>query len=150
MKKNSVPLTVEVFEEVLDKKLEEVLDRKLEEVLDRKFDEKLKPIKKDISSLKTDVSDLKTNVSSLKTDVSSLKTDVSVLKTDVSDLKSDLSNVKDVLENRVYKEMKEGFRYLNKKIDRLEEVNLANQGDHDDHETRILRLEKHAGISPKN
>ncbi len=59
-------------------------------------------------------------------------------------LEEKLQPIKDVIENRVYKEMKEGFSQVNKRIDILENQLAAVI---EDHEPRIKRLEDIAGTS---
>ncbi|MBI4130611.1 hypothetical protein HY468_04795 [Candidatus Roizmanbacteria bacterium] len=65
-------------------------------------------------------------------------------------IKDDLTTIKQVVEQRVYKEMKKGFAHVNKRIDRLEEISLAIIYDSNDHESRIKKLEKRAGLPSNN
>lgn len=59
-------------------------------------------------------------------------------------LKDDIAEIKHVTEHRIYKEMKEGFKFLNERIDMVEnQMGVILE----DHESRIKRLEETVGIS---
>ncbi|MBI4130609.1 hypothetical protein HY468_04785 [Candidatus Roizmanbacteria bacterium] len=92
--------------------------------------------KKDLAEL------LDEKLQPIKDELSDVKDDIASVKDDVASVKDDVASVKDVIEKRVYKEMKEGFAHVNKRIDRLEEISLAIIEDSNDQESRIRHLEK--------
>lgn len=64
-------------------------------------------------------------------------------------IKEDITLIKQVTE-KMNDRMNKGFSVLTQNIERLEEINLAYIEDSDDHELRIKRLEKRAGITTNN
>jgi chromosome segregation ATPase len=109
---------------------------------------RLDSIEGDVKVLKTDVAVLKTDVAVLKTDVGGLKTDMGTLKGEVHALRvlyehhdSQIQKIAEVQveHGRLLSAIKEGLAPLKALDDFVRRVS-------DNHEARIVALEKHTGL----
>lgn len=87
----------------------------------------------DIRGLRSDVNELRTDVNGLRTDVTGLRSDVNEIKGELVEVKAELRGM-GVTVTQVLRAVEHG--------------NARRDGDVADHETRIRRLEEHAGLQP--
>lgn len=67
------------------------------------------------------------------------------LDTKLQPLRDDIAEIKHVVERRVYKEMKEGFKIIS---DRIETLENASTAIFETHESDLKKVKQHIGLGP--
>ena len=101
----------------------------------------LKEILAEVKDIKAGVDRLETRVTRLETEVADIKTEVAVVKAEVADIKAEVAEVKDITQN-TNDAVTLLENTLPNKIDLLFDGHQLSKQKLDDHENRIIKVEK--------